>query len=242
MSLIPTLNGTNYKYELALVMTDNALAFNEPCPVEPAEPVREENETEAAFATRKRDHATVRMSYDLAKKQWDNSNKKCLTLAKATISEPIRGSLPECATITEYLEKVKNQFHGTTKTQASMLIRELITKKYTGGGVREHILRLNSLASKLASMKMELPEPFIIHVIFSSLPKEFEAFVVSYNMAPEEWNLDKLIGQCVQEEERLKDSRGDSALFVRDNKKKFYNKNAKPQGKPKWDGSSSSSA
>ena len=78
-------------------------------------------------------------------------------------------------------------------------------------------------------------------MIFFSLPKQFEAFVVSYNMAPEEWNLDKLIGQCVQEE-RLKDSRGDSALFVRDNKKKFYNKNAKPQGKPKWDGSSSSSA
>jgi len=37
-------------------MIDNALAFNEPCPVEPAEPVRKENETGAAFATRKHDH------------------------------------------------------------------------------------------------------------------------------------------------------------------------------------------
>ena len=36
---------------------------------------------------------------------------------------------------------------------------------------------------------------------------------------------------CVQEEERLKSSQGDSANLVKDNKKKNFNKNAKPQGK-----------
>jgi hypothetical protein len=92
-------------------------------------------------------------------------------------------------------------------------------------------------------MKMVLPDPFVVHVIIASLPKEFEAFVVHYNMAPEDWNIEKLLGQATQEEERLKESRGDSALFVKhNNNKKFYHKNAKPQGKPKWDGSSSSNA
>ena len=46
---------------------------------------------------------------------------------------------------------------------------------------------------------------------------------------------------CVQEEERLKSSHGDSANHVKENKKKnFNNKNVKPQGKPQWDNSSSS--
>jgi len=36
---------------------------------------------------------------------------------------------------------------------------------------------------------------------------------------------------CVQEEERLKSSHGDSAIHVKDYKKKNFNKNAKPQGK-----------
>jgi hypothetical protein len=87
-----------------------------------------------------------------------------------------------------------------------MLIRELCTKKYTGGGVREHILKMSTLAAKLAAMKMVLPDPFAIHVIFASLPKEFETFVVNYNMMPDEWNIEKLIGMFVQEEERLKAS------------------------------------
>ena len=36
---------------------------------------------------------------------------------------------------------------------------------------------------------------------------------------------------CVQEEERLKSSHGDSANHVKDYKKKNFNKNVKPQGK-----------
>jgi hypothetical protein len=38
--------------------------------------------------------------------------------------------------------------------------------------------------------------------------------------------IERLTAMCVQKDERLKS----------------YNKNVKPQGKPKWDGSSSSSA
>jgi hypothetical protein len=46
---------------------------------------------------------------------------------------------------------------------------------------------------------------------------------------------------CVQEEERLKSSHDDLANHVKENKKKtFNNMNAKPQGKPQWDNSSSS--
>ena len=67
---IPPLNGSNYgvwreKLEMALALSDNDLALTSPCPIEPVDQVREENEVDAAFATRQREHATVRMKYDL---------------------------------------------------------------------------------------------------------------------------------------------------------------------------------
>jgi len=70
ISSIPPLNGSNYniwreKLEIALALSDNDLALTFLCPTEPEDPVRAENETDATFATRECDHATVRMKYDL---------------------------------------------------------------------------------------------------------------------------------------------------------------------------------
>ena len=70
ISSIPPLIGNNYnvwreKLEIALALSDNGLALTSPCPTEPVDLVREANETNVAFATWQRDHASVRMTYDL---------------------------------------------------------------------------------------------------------------------------------------------------------------------------------
>jgi hypothetical protein len=38
-------------------------------------------------------------------------------------------------------------------------------------------------------------------------------------MQPDKWDIEKLIDMCMQEEERLKSSHGDSINHVKDNKK-----------------------
>ncbi|XP_066375204.1 uncharacterized protein [Miscanthus floridulus] len=195
------------------------------------DPVREENETNADFTARQRDHAEVWMKYDLERKKWDISNRECLMVAKSTISDAIRGSIPDYDTTIEYLKKVESQFIGPSKAYASTLIKKLFNKKYTGGGIREHILNMSNMALKLKPMDLELKDEFLIHLVFTSLPKEYETFVVNYNMKPDKWDIEKLIAMCIQEEERLKSSQGDSANLVKDNKKKNFNKNVKPQGK-----------
>ena len=96
------------KYELALALLENNLALTSPCPTEPVDSVREENEIDADFTARQRDHVEVRMKYDLERKKWDISNHKCLMVAKSTISNAIRGSIPDCDTVTEYLKKVES--------------------------------------------------------------------------------------------------------------------------------------
>jgi hypothetical protein len=94
------------------------------------DPVRAENETDVDFTARQRDHAEVRMKYDLEKKKWDISNHKCLMVAKATIADPIRGSITYCDTATEYLQKVKNQFTSSSKATTGTLIEKLVNEKW----------------------------------------------------------------------------------------------------------------
>ena len=113
ISHIPPLEGGNYrvwweKYELALALSENDLALISRSPTKPVDPVREENKTDADFTARQWDHAEVRMKYDLERKKWDISNHQCLMVAKSTILDAIRGSIPDCDTATEYLKKVES--------------------------------------------------------------------------------------------------------------------------------------
>jgi hypothetical protein len=120
---------------------------------------------------------------------------------KSSIKEAIRGGIPDSETVKEYLKKVESQFTDSSKTYASTIIKRLVTEKYSfGSGVREHILKMSNMASKLKTMNMELKNEFLVHLVMSSLPKEFETFEINYISQPENWRIEKLIVMCVQEE------------------------------------------
>jgi hypothetical protein len=46
--------------------------------------------------------------YEIEKINRERSNRKCLMVIKERISEGIRGAIPECKTVVEYLEKVES--------------------------------------------------------------------------------------------------------------------------------------
>ena len=56
------------------------------------------------------------MSYDLEHRKWTTANKKYMAVIKNTIELPIVGSIAECDTVAEYLERIKSQFTGSSKT------------------------------------------------------------------------------------------------------------------------------
>jgi hypothetical protein len=59
-------------------------------------------------------------------------------------------------------------------------------KKYSfDSGVREHILEMSNMTSKLKPMDMGLKVEFIVNLVMSSLPKEFEPFEINYISQPE---------------------------------------------------------
>jgi hypothetical protein len=100
-------------------------------------------------AEQEKQNSKLMSCYEIEKINWERSNRKCLMVIKERISEGIRGAIPECETAVEYLEKVEDQFTGSSKAYVSSLIKRLISKKYTGGGVRDHILRMSNIAARL---------------------------------------------------------------------------------------------
>jgi hypothetical protein len=236
---IPELDGRNYekwyqKLEIALAMANIDLAINTPQPQEPEKPVRAQNEADATFTARQKKYDEAKKLYDNEMAPWADSNRKCLLIIKGSISESIRMAITACPTAAEYLQKIKRQFTGSSKAYAATLAEQLITKKYTGGGIRDYILEMSHMANKLATMNMPLPEPFLVQLVFKSLPKEFATFHVNYNTFPENWDIEKLIAMCAQEEARLKNANGGGKLVfqVQHQKKKNPQKNYQNYKRP----------
>jgi hypothetical protein len=59
----------------------------------------------------------------------------------------------------------------------------------------------------------------IVHLVLTSLPAHFGHFKVSYNTQKDKWPLHELISHCVQEEERLKREKTESAHLTTSSQK-----------------------
>ena len=82
-------------------------------------------------------------------------------------------------------------------------------------------------------MDLALKNEFLIHLVFASLPKEFDTFIINYNIQPEKWDMERLMAMCVQEEEMMKAANGGSINYLKDNKKQNNNANFSSKSKGK---------
>ena len=96
------------KIDLAFILAEVDWVVTTSCSTEPVAPVRETNEADVVWATRERDFASQKISYDLEHRKWVTTNKKYMAVVKNTIEPAIARSIPECDTITEYLDRIKS--------------------------------------------------------------------------------------------------------------------------------------
>ena len=63
--------------------------------------------------------------------------------------------------------------------------------------IREYIMKMSNLVTKLKALKLELSEYILVHLVLISLSTQFSPFKISYNTQNEKWTLNELIAQCV---------------------------------------------
>ena len=65
--------------------------------------------------------------------------------------------------------------------------------------IREYIMEMSNLVTRLKALKLELSEDILVHLVLISLPTQFSPFKISYNTQKENLTMNELITQCVQE-------------------------------------------
>ena len=132
-----------------------------------------------------------------------------LLIIKHNVSKTFRGVVSEEVTnAKEFLAEIEKRLTKSNKAKISILLHSLTSMRYNGkGNIREYIMKMSHIVSKLKTLMIELSEDVLIHLALYSLSKKFNPFKVSYQRQKEKLSLNKLISFCVQEEERLKQDR-----------------------------------
>ena len=93
-------------------------------------------------------------------------------LIKCVIPETFRGSISnEVDTAKGFLEDLEKMFVKNEKCESSAFLAKPISMKYTGkGNIREYIIVMSHIASKLKALKLDLLEDLLVHLVLISLP------------------------------------------------------------------------
>ncbi|CAM8978260.1 unnamed protein product [Rhodiola kirilowii] len=133
---VPILNGINFderkqNIRIFLGIMDLDLALRQPKPVHLSN-------SRSAF-----DRKHLRT--------WERSNRLSLMIIRRGILETFRAIVPdEISSAKDYLTELKKHFFQNEKVKTSELLANLISMKYSAkGNVREHIMEMSQLASKL---------------------------------------------------------------------------------------------
>jgi len=137
-------------------------------------------------------------------------------IIKRGIPEAFRGAVSDERTLAkDFLAEIEKYFAKNDKAETSTLLASLIFMKYKSKeNIREYIMQLSHIASKLKAVKHELSENLLIHLVLISLSVHFSQFKISFNCQKKKWTLNEIISYCVQEEKRLKHEKSESAHLV----------------------------
>ena len=153
------LNGTNFKswkekVKIVLGIMDLDYAIREDRP--PAL-------TDASSSDEKRNF-----------ERWEKSNRIAVMIMKSAIPEAFQGTMPERLNAKEFLQDIEQRFVGSEKGEISTLLSNLVSKRYSGkGNIREYIMEMSHLASKLRALKLDVSEALLVHLLLISLPAQF---------------------------------------------------------------------
>ena len=92
---------------------------------------------------------------------------------KRSIPKTFRGSMSEEESAKKFLEEIKQRFAKNEKVETSTHLTKLVSMKYNEkGNIREYIMEMSHIASKLKALKLQLSEDLLVHLVLISLPAQ----------------------------------------------------------------------
>ncbi|KAL5555016.1 hypothetical protein UlMin_037252 [Ulmus minor] len=105
-----------------------------------------------------------------AYEKWERSNRMSLMIMQHSIPESIRGGIPE----DKDAKVSRNRF---------TVLSKIVSMRYKGkGNIREYIMEMSNLVTKLRALKLELSDDKLVHLVLISLPAQFSPFKIKGKM------------------------------------------------------------
>ena len=82
------------------------------------------------------------------------------------------------------------------------------------GDVREFIMNIVHIQTKLKSHQIDFNEKFIVKYALNSLPTNFTQIKIAHNTIGEKWIMNDFITKCVVNEEKLKKEKNEYTKFM----------------------------
>ena len=110
-------------------------------------------------------------------------------------------------------QRLENLFAKKTMGNIISLLRRLVNLKYKdGGNIIEHINLFQSLANKLVAMKMNIDDEMQELLLLSSLPENWETYMVTiYNSTPEGTLTIDIVKDSLLNEDARRKEQGESS-------------------------------
>ena len=130
----------------------------------------------------------------VAMEKWEQSNRMSLMIMKHSIPEAIRGAIPEETRAKTFLDQIANWFAVNEKVETNTILSKLVSMRYKRkDNIKEYIMKMFNLVARLKTLKLELLENILVHLVLISLPTQFSPFKISYNTQKKKWTLNELI-------------------------------------------------
>ena len=134
---------------------------------------------------------------------------------KRSIAEHFLGGILKSTNVKEFLVVVGNGYHIFDNAKVGNFMDELMNMRYNDKtGVCDYILKMVHLQTKLKAHDIPIPDKFIVHQTFNSLPSSFSQIKTAYNTLNQTWGVNDLITKCVAEEEKMKKEKNEYAHLV----------------------------
>ncbi|WKA10960.1 hypothetical protein VitviT2T_028500 [Vitis vinifera] len=147
--------------------------------------------------------------------KWERPNCLSLISIKRSIAKHLLGGIPESNNAKEFLVTMGNKYQTSDNVEAGYFMDELMNMRYNDmKGVREYILKMVHLQTRLKALDIPIPDKFIIHQALNTLPSSFNQINTAYNTLNQFWGVNDLIIKCMAGEEKLKREKNESVYLI----------------------------